>query len=102
MSKKYTKSISIPQNWPSGITYLTSNEFSPPSLKPPNPFQFPLPTLKHPNHPFTSSNLLPISPSPPMPNPNVKIKKLRDGHPAYPGYGLFANKDLKKCSMVTC
>ncbi len=97
------KKCSIPRNWPSDIIYLTSNEFSPPLLKPPNPFPFPLPTLKHPNHPFTTSNLLPIFPSPPMPNPNVIIKKLtQDDHPAYPGYGLFANKDLKECNVVVC
>ncbi|CAG8451230.1 11732_t:CDS:2 [Rhizophagus irregularis] len=102
MGKKITKSVSVPQNWPSNITYLTSNEFFPPSIKPPNPFAFPLPKSKHPNNPFTSSHLLPLSTSPPMPNPNVRIKKLPDDHPVYPGYGLFANKDLKKFNLVVC
>ena len=102
MGKKTAKSASVPQNWPSDIIYLTSNEFFPSSIKPPNPFSCPLPASNHPNNPFTSSNLLPISPSPPMPNLNVKIKKLRDDHPGYPGYGLFANRDLKECSMVVC
>src|SRR3954453_12926866 len=89
MGKKITKTASVPQNWHSNIIYLTSNKFFPPSIKPSNPFSFPLPKLKHPDNPFTSSNLLPISPSPPMPNPNVRIKKLQDDHPAYPGHGLF-------------
>lgn len=102
MGKKITKSASVPQNWPSNITYLTSNEFFPPSIKPPNPFSFPLPKSNHPNNPFTSSHLLPLSTSPPMPNPNARIKKLPDDHPAYPGYGLFANKDIKKCNLVVC
>ncbi|CAG8483680.1 3451_t:CDS:2 [Funneliformis mosseae] len=103
MGKKFADSASIPRNWPSDVIYLTSNEFSPPSLKPSNPLSFPLPISKHPNHPFTSSNLLPIIPSPPMPNPNVIIKRLtKHDHPAYPGYGLFANKDLKECNLVVC
>lgn len=98
MNKKSFKKI--PKSWPPEIEYLVDNIFEPTSLEIP-PYKIPL-SKDHPTHPFTSSPLLPISIDPIMPSPLVKIKSLasQKDHPAYPGNGLFAVKDLKEYNLI--
>nr|CAG8445650.1 10701_t:CDS:2 [Entrophospora candida] len=95
MSKK-----PIPYNWSNDVTYLYYNDYIPTSLKP-SPYDVSL-IKTHPIHPFTASSLLPVAITPNLPNPLVKIKYLKDqkDHPAYPGNGLFATKDLKESTLI--
>src|SRR5205814_436243 len=90
---------SIPSNWPNDVTYLYHNDYISTSLKP-SPYDTTL-IKSYPVHPFTSS-LLPVAIMPKSPNPLVKIKSLKDqkDHPAYPGNGLFAAKDLKESTLI--
>ncbi|CAG8545199.1 565_t:CDS:1 [Acaulospora morrowiae] len=104
MSKKSLKRM--PLSWPSEVEYLIDNTYEPSSLEP-HPYTFPL-SNDHPIHPFTSSPLLPVASDPHMPSTLVKIKSLENvkslngqtNHPAYPGYGLFATKDLKEQTLI--
>ncbi|CAJ0640405.1 11003_t:CDS:2 [Entrophospora sp. SA101] len=95
MSKK-----PIPYNWSNDVTYLYYNDYISTSLKP-SPYDVSL-IKTHPTHPFTASSLLPVAITPNLPNPLVKIKYLKDqkDHPAYPGNGLFATKDLKESTLI--
>ncbi|CAJ0879079.1 19312_t:CDS:2 [Entrophospora sp. SA101] len=95
MSKK-----PIPYNWSNDVTYLYYNDYISTSLKP-SPYDVSL-IKTHPIHPFTASSLLPVAITPNLPNPLVKIKYLKDqkDHPAYPGNGLFATKDLKESTLI--
>ncbi|CAG8600469.1 516_t:CDS:2 [Dentiscutata heterogama] len=98
MDKKLSKRK--PTGWPAEIEYLTNNIYEPVTLKP-VPYSLPLPK-EHPSHPFTSSPLPPVASDPAMPNSWVRIKSLKEqkDHPAFPGYGLFATKELKVLSLI--
>ncbi|CAG8490356.1 6788_t:CDS:2 [Ambispora leptoticha] len=96
----------IPPNWPKEIKYLSENIFSPNDLSTNirNHFSDQNLTKQYPNHPFTSSPLPPIVFAPPsQPSPVVKILSLSNSnHPAAPGRGLFAKKDLRERELIVC